>query len=118
MSEYRETYDRLFNRANETFKGTKLNEEKYNAYQIILEGAKQLSVKRSRFENISYSTIGIEEKNRNAIVCLERKPPLSIPDGQMQTIAEMFRVADDSTITVLPNGKIRITFGVRDVWSE
>lgn len=118
MSEYRTTYDRVFKGANENFKGNKLNEENQGTYESILNLAKGLSAERSKFGNIDYGYTKASSESRNAIVYIEIKPPIMISGEKEKAIAEMAQAADDMVISVLSSGKVRISFGVRDIWSE
>lgn len=118
MSEYRTTYDRVFKGANENFKGATLNEEKHNAYKTILKLAKKLSEDHSDFEEINYGFTESTSERRNAVVYIETEPPASFSDDKAKTLAAMAQLADDITITARTTAKIRMAFGVRDIWSE
>lgn len=118
MSEYRETYDRVFKGANESFKGSTLNEENHGTYEAILESARELSKERGPFGNIDYGCTDATSESRNAIVYIEMKPPIMLSNKKKETIATMVQDADDYIVAVLPNGKVRMSFGIRDVWSE
>ena len=118
MSEYRTTYDRVFKGANENFKGNKLNEKKYEAYQTILGLAKEVSKDHSRFWNIDYGFTEATDESRNAGVYIEMKPPIFIQGEKENIIAAMAQEADDMVFAVLSSGKVRVSFCVRDIWSD
>lgn len=118
MSEYRETYDRLFKGANETFKGTNLDKEKYNRYLKVQELAKQLSAERVPFGNIDYGCIEPSNDHRHAGVFLDFTPPMRITDKKEAAIATMAQDVDDMIFAVKQNGQIRMSFVVRNVWKD
>lgn len=118
MSEYREAYDRLSKRANEAFKGANLDNEKYDKYQKIQELAKQLSAKRERFWSIDHGCVEPSADHRHAGVFLDFTPPMRVTDEKEAAIATMAQTADDMIFAVKENGQIRMSFVVRNVWSE
>ena len=118
MSEYRQTYDRVFKGANENFKGRTLNKQKREMYEALLHTAKELSKATEGIDNINYGFTEVTNERRNALVYLEAETPIFLTGNEEKAIAVMAQDADDTVITVLPNGKVRISFGVRDIWSE
>lgn len=118
MSEYRKTYDRVFKGANETFKGNTLNEEKHKAYETILKLAKELSADRSEFDEIDYGFTKATGESRNAIVYIETEPPAMFSGEKAKAIATMAQLADDIIIAAKSAAKVRMSFGIRDIWSE
>ena len=119
MGKYKETYERTFKNANETFKGSSMNEENYKKYTSILTLAKEITQKESLFYKISYNCTDGKKGNRNALVWLDIECPSMISAKEIrEPIASMIQTADDFTVASLSGGIVRLSFGIRDVWSK
>ena len=118
MSEYRTTYDRVFKGANENFKGNKLNEEKHEAYETILKLAKDLSNDHNSYKPIEYGFTNATDESRHAMVYIDVKPPFMASFETEKVIATMAQLADDIVVAATRAGRIRLSFAVRDIWSD
>lgn len=117
MGKYKDEYIKNVKRANETFIGTSIDEDKNKIYECIRNLANHISEKKSSLFNIAYGYTEASSEKRNAIVWIDIKCPAMISDDEVKRcIAAMIEDTDDFTVAVLSNGKTRMSFGVRDIW--
>ena len=102
---------------NEHFLGKELDEKKMER----LNKLRELSVRFAKGERgVTYEAFPFSNRSRNAMVLLDIPATVFIVSPQsVHTLAEIFSLSDDVSFAVSEDKKkIRISFGIHDMWTK
>ena len=101
---------------NEHFLGEELDQEKMDR----LNRLRDLSARFAKGERgVSYSAFPFSNRSRNAMITIDVPSVFFTASSRsMQTISEITALSDFVSFAVVADGKIRIGFGVHDMWTK
>lgn len=112
--------------SDKPFFGTRIDEEKLNKYNRLIELAKEIGSKKYTFLDITteYKT-DLPNIRRNASVFVNVLTPANVNVKSLKdSFSEMIKIADNFTMAFIEAGNenqhkiIRLGFAVRDIWID
>lgn len=102
--------------SNEPFRGKLLDLTKQERYGKLATAARWMDANSIEVADIKIE--GISHSRPNAVVVLELHRLASLQGREAKVFAAMAALADDLFIAGGDSKTVRVTFGVRDIWTE
>lgn len=104
----------FMNDSNENFTGKEINPKKVAAYKELLTFAAQLEEKCDDF--LDMTRFDPDKHKKTAMFCIDLSVYPHFNKETAAVMSELFARSDFVMMAQLPNGGIRTTFGVKNIW--